>query len=120
MRNLKQEETQLVEVMSKLQELKYNTDKKERREYLRLKKRLPLIKSTILYLKGNPTDEYCKEAKAKIERKIEILMSRYVKPVNYERLTKPQTAKHLKSYKKEEGILKMEQQLSNLDYILGI
>lgn len=119
MRKLQAEQKELKLVMDKLKSLSPH-NKNERAEFLRLKKRLPLIKSTILYLKGEPTDEYCKDAKAKIERKIEILMSRYVKPVNHGRMTKPQVSKHLKSYKKEEGILKMEQQLANLNYILGI
>lgn len=118
MKSLKKEKELLNSVISRMSEIEHSKDKKDKREHSKLKSNLPLIKSVILYLEGNPTDEYCKVAKANIERKIEILMSRYVKPVDYDKLTKPQISKHLKSYKKEEGVLKLESQLNNLNYIL--
>lgn len=118
MKTLKQVQTELNETMKKLQDLKYAVDPKDKKEFSRLKKRLPLLKSTILYLKTEPTDEYCKLTKAELERKIGIHESRYVLPVSKDRMSKPQLNKHRKSYEKEVGIAKMKAQLIPINYIL--
>lgn len=118
MKSVKQVQKEIEEISIEIRILDKSKEKRDISAAKRLRKKIPQLKEYVLYLKTEPTEDYCKKEVARISNRINEIMKLY-EPLDAERFMKSQVTAHKKQFEKMWELPKIRKQLMSISYLLG-
>jgi len=84
----------------------------------RYRKRLAHLKQMRSYLKSNPSEEFLYSEKERLNGRISSIMKLF-KPLDPEKIPKPECTKHRKEFEKQWELPKLRKQASVIHYLIN-